>query len=86
MTNMGKWLIAWELGIFNVRLVYLNLKKKKKKERSLAITSLNIFLFNFNKSNIGLHFLPISFMLAKFQEDQRLIVILSIKYLSFKFS
>ena len=33
---------------------------------------------NFEKSTIGLYFLLISFILAKFQEDQRSIAILSI--------
>jgi len=44
------------------------------------------FLLNVNFKNltIGLH-LIISSILVKFQEDQRLITISSIKYLNFKF-
>ena len=39
---------------------------------------------NFDKSTIGLHFLFISFILAKFT-DQRSIIMSLIKYLNFKF-
>ena len=50
-------------------------------------TILNILLLNmkFNKSTIGLHFLLISSMFAKFPENQRSIALSSIKYLNFKF-
>ena len=51
-------------------------------------TSLNIFFFldvNFDNSTIELHFFLISSILAKFQEDQRSIIILSIKCLNLKF-
>ena len=50
-------------------------------------TILNILLLNmnFNKSTIGLHFLLISSMFAKFPENQRSITLSSIKYLNFKF-
>ena len=46
------------------------------------ITPLNIFQLNANieKSTIRLHYLRIFFMLAKFQDDQRLIAISSINY------
>ena len=40
---------------------------------------------NFEKSNVGLHFLLISSMFAKFQNHQRSIIILSIKCLNFNF-
>ena len=42
----------------------------------MTTTSLNIFLLdlNFEKSIIGLHFLFLSFILAKFLENQRLIL------------
>ena len=46
---------------------------------------MNILYVNFDKFNIGLHFLLIFSMLAKFSEDQRLIVMSSIEYLHFKF-
>ena len=50
------------------------------------ITSLNIFLLNvnFDKSTIGLYFILIFSIFAKFLEDQRLIAMLSIKCLNFK--
>ena len=53
----------------------------------MTTSLLNIFLLdmNFDKSTIGLTFLPIFSMLVKFQENQRLIVMPSIKYLNFKF-
>ena len=40
--------------------------------QSLVTTSLNIFLLDltFDKLTIGLHFFLISFILAKFSEDQ----------------
>ena len=52
-----------------------------------ATNRLNIFLLdmNFNKFTIGLHFLLISSMLAKFLKIQRSITMSSIKYLNFKF-
>ena len=40
---------------------------------------------NFENLNVELHVLIISSMFAKFQEDQRLIVMLSIKCLNLKF-
>ena len=40
---------------------------------------------NFDKSTNRIDFLIISFILAKFQEDQRLIAMSSIKYLNFEF-
>ena len=53
----------------------------------MTTTLLNIFLLdlNFEKSISGLHFLFISFILAKFLENQKLIAMSSIKYLNFKF-
>ena len=47
-------------------------------EQSLATISLNIFILNvnFDKSTIRLHFLSISFILAKFLDNQILITIL----------
>ena len=53
----------------------------------MPTTLLNIFLLNvnFDKSIIELHFFFISFMFAKFLKDQRLIAMLSIKSLNFKF-
>ena len=52
-------------------------------------TPLNIFFFlldvNFDKFTIRLHFFLISSILAKFQENQRVITMLSIKYLNFEF-
>ena len=46
----------------------------------MAQTLLNIFLsdVNFDKSTIKLHFIFISFMLAKFLDNQILIIILSV--------
>ena len=51
------------------------------------MTLLNILLLgvNFDKSTIGLHFLLISSIIIKFQENQRSITMLSIKCLNFKF-
>ena len=48
------------------------------------ITPLNIFLLDvkFDKSTVKLHYLRIFSILAKFQGDQRLIVISSINYLN----
>ena len=61
-------------------------QKKKKKEE--AIIPFKIFFLldvNFVKSTIGLHFLFIFSMFAKFWEDQRFIAMSSCKYLNFKF-
>ena len=54
---------------------------------SLERNSSYIFLsnVNFKKINIRLYFLIISSMLVKFQEDYRLLAMLLIKYLNFKF-
>ena len=59
----------------------------KKKKMFFSSNSLYIFLLDVNFENIivGLHVLIISFMLAKFQRDQKSISMLSIKYLNFKF-
>ena len=48
------------------------------------ITPLNIFLLDakFDKSTVKLHYLRIFSILAKFQGDQRFIVISSINYLN----
>ena len=48
------------------------------------ITPLNIFLLDakFDKSTVKLHYFRIFSILAKFQGDQRLIVISSINYLN----
>ena len=53
----------------------------------MATTTHNIFLLdvNFDKFIIELHFIYISFILAKFLEDPRLIAMSSIKYLNSKF-
>ena len=55
--------------------------------KSFSSNSTNIFLLdvNFENLNVGLYVIIISFMLAKFQEDQRSIAILSIKCLKFQF-
>ena len=52
------------------------------------ITLLNNLLFdtNFKKSIFGIRYIHIFFMLAKFQDDQKLIVMLSINYLNSSFS
>ena len=48
------------------------------------VTSLNIFLLdvNFEKSTVELHYIHIFFMLAKFQGNQRSIVMSSINCLN----
>ena len=53
----------------------------------MAITALNIFFieYEFWQIHHGLHILLISFMFAKFPKDQTLIIMLSTKYLNFKF-
>ena len=53
----------------------------------MTSTSLNIFLLNvkFSKFSIGLHFLLIFSILAKFLKDQRSIIMSLIKCLNFKF-
>ena len=51
----------------------------------MATTPLNILDVDFDKSNIGLYFILIFSILAKFQENQRLINMSSIEYLNFKF-
>ena len=52
-----------------------------------SLNSYYYFLLDVNFENliVELYVLIISSMIANFQEDQRLIVILSIKYLNFKF-
>ena len=40
---------------------------------------------NFKNLTVGLHVLIIFFVLTKFQEDKKLIAMLSITYLNFKF-
>ena len=51
------------------------------------VTPLNIFLLdaNFDKSTLRLHYLRIFFMLAKFQGNQRLIVMSSNNFLNSSF-
>ena len=51
------------------------------------ITPLNNLLLdvNFNKFTVGLHYIHILFMLAKFYDDQRLIVMVSINCLNSSF-
>ena len=51
----------------------------------MATTPLNILDVDFDKSNIGLYFILIFSILAKFQENQRLINMSSIEYLNLKF-
>ena len=71
----------------------LNKYKKKDKVHQQTwlllktITPLNIFLLdvNFNKITIRLHFIFMYSIFAKFSENQRLIVISSIKCSNFKF-
>ena len=55
--------------------------------QSLATTSLNIFLLDliFDKLTIRLHFLIISSILAKFSENQKLIIMLSTNCLNYNF-
>ena len=55
--------------------------------KGFSSNSANIFLLdvNFENLNIVLHVIIISFILAKFQEDQRAIAILSIKCLNLQF-
>ena len=55
--------------------------------RSSITTPINIYLLdmNFEKFIIKLHFLLKSLILAKFLENQRLITMLLIKFLNFKF-
>ena len=55
---------------------------EKKNPYTLIIFLLDV---NFEILIVELYVLIISSMIANFQEDQRLIVILSIKYLNFKF-
>ena len=72
-----------------------SLNKYKKKDKVpqqtwlllKTITPLNIFLLdvNFNKFTIRLHFIFMYSIFAKFSENQRLIVISSIKCSNFKF-
>ena len=65
-----------------------NPKKKKKKivGNGYKFPTSFIFYVNVNKSTIRLHFFfIISSMLIKFPKDQRLITILSIKYLNLNF-
>ena len=55
-------------------------------ERNLSnLSYISILSVKFENLTVGLHVLIISFMLAKFQEDQRSIVMLSIKWLNYKF-
>ena len=55
--------------------------------RSSITTPINIYLLdmNFKKFIVRLHFLLKSLILAKFLENQRLITMLLIKFLNFKF-
>ena len=59
---------------------------KLNKEKVSPLSNFSIFFwFYFENLTIKLHVLIKSSMIAKFQEDQRLIAMLSIKYLNFKF-
>ena len=51
----------------------------------MATTPLNILDVDFDKSNIELYFILIFSILAKFQENQRLINMSSIEYLNLSF-
>ena len=67
--------------IFGLQKVYF----QTNLERNLLNSSYNFLLdVNFENLTIGLH-LIISSILVKFQEDQKSIIISSIKYLNFKF-
>ena len=67
--------------IFGLQKVYF----QTNLERNPLNSSYNFLLdVNFENLTIGLH-LIISSILVKFQEDQKSIIISSIKYLNFKF-
>jgi len=52
---------------------------------SLNFTNIFLLYVNFENIIIGLHVLIIPSILAKFQEDQKLVAMPSIKCLNFKF-
>ena len=61
---------------------------RRERERERLTNQLILFYLdvNFDKSTIGLHYLCIFFMFAKFQGIQRSIVMSSINYLNSSFS
>ena len=76
------------LNFFKPNIIKL-LKNFGNKLRCKLIVQLHSIFFlldvNFDKFTIELHFLLISSILAKFQEDQRSIAMSSIKCLNFEF-
>ena len=59
------------------------------RRENVYLQTLNIYIYiynmNFKNLTVGLHVLIIFFVLTKFQEDKKLIAMLSITCLNFKF-
>ena len=73
----------WPLDLLIYIYIYKSWVQVKPDVTLSDITPLNNLLLdaNFDKSTIGLHYIHILSMLAKFHGDQRLIIILSINCL-----